>query len=140
MSEPTLELQKAVIAKLLSSGPLMALVQDRVFDDVPPNAGFPRITYGDEDMVADDFDCITSHIVFLPVHIWSNKIGKPECKEIAGMVRNILHEEELSLGSAFRLLSLEHDTTRYLRDPDGKTNHGVVTFRAMVDELPVVTG
>lgn len=138
MSEPTLELQKAVIAKLLSSGPLMALVNDRVFDDVPPNAGFPRITYGDEDIVADDFDCIVSNIVFLPIHIWSTKVGKPECKEIAGMVRNILHEEELSL-DGFALLSLHHDTTRYLRDPDGKTNHGVVTFRAMIDELPLVT-
>lgn len=138
MSEPTLELQKAVIAKLLQSGPLMALVQDRVFDDVPPVAGFPRITYGDEDVSADDFDCVVSHVVFLPIHIWSTKIGKPECKEIAGMVRNILHEEELSL-DGFALLSLHHDTTRYLRDPDGKTNHGIVTFRAMIDELPLVT-
>lgn len=138
MSEPTLELQKAVIAKLLSSGPLMALVNDRVFDDVPPGAGFPRITYGDEDIVADDFDCVVSNIVFLPIHIWSTTVGKPQCKEIAGMVRNILHEEELSL-DGFALLSLHHDTTRYLRDPDGKTNHGVVTFRAMIDELPLVT-
>lgn len=54
------------------------------------------------------------------------------------MVRNILHEEELTL-DGFALLSLHHDTTRYLRDPDGKTNHGVVTFRAMIDELPIVT-
>lgn len=139
MTEFSHSLQIAVIQKLLQSGPLMALVNDRVFDDVPAGAGFPRITYGDEDIVADDFDCVVSNIVFLPIHIWSNKVGKPEMKEIAGMVRNILHEEELEI-PGHTLMSLHHDTTRYLRDPDGKTNHGVVTFRAMIDELPLVTG
>lgn len=104
-----------------------------VFDQVPESNPFPRITIGDEQIVDDTNTCRAAWEVFEDVHCWSRPANgsKREVKKIAGQVVTAV------LGIAaipgFTLVLIEHQTTRVFRDPDGLTEHAVVSFRALID-------
>lgn len=134
MADPSLDLQGAIVAALKADGAVTALVGQRIFDDVPAaQAGsFPRITYGSDQVLSDDADCVTGFEVFIQIDVWSRIVGQPEMKRIAGAVRAALHNVELTLAE-HSLIVLEHQQTRYLRDPDGLTKHAAVEFRALAD-------
>lgn len=129
-ADPSLDLQKAVVSALRSSSPSIA--DGRIYDDPPISAQFPYVSYGSDQVFSDDVDCIVSFEIFLSLDVWSRAVGQPEMKRIIGEIRQALHGADLSLDD-FALVSIEHNSTRYLDDPDGKTKHGIVEFRALVD-------
>jgi hypothetical protein len=45
-----------------------------------------------------------------------------------------LHAASLTLENHY-LLQIRHAETLYLRDPDGKTAHAAMTFRALLNQL-----
>ena len=51
---------------------------------------------------------------------------------LAAAVRGAIHEQDLRL-PFWRLVEIRHQSTRLMTDPDGKTTHGVMTFRALAD-------
>lgn len=127
MSDPSLAVQGAVVAALKAAD----VAGDRIYDRVPVNPTFPYITIGGGDTIGDDNDCWGASEVFVQVHVWSRTIGFPECKTIAGQVRDAL-SSELTLAN-FRNAVAGFLTTRHFRDPDGLTSHAVVEFRYLID-------
>lgn len=135
MSEPTLALQGAIVAALKGSAAVTALIGNRVYNPVPADAAFPYVTVGDDIAVEDHAECLDGSVeVTSAIHVWSRDDGKPEAKAISGAIVAALNGQDLLLGDDYRLVLIEHQSSRHLDDPDGITSHSVVTFRALIDE------
>lgn len=130
MSDPSLALQKAVVAALRAD---VTAVSGRVYDHVPADATAPYIAVGDWQTLDASVECVDSTEIIADLHVWSRgAVGQVEAKEIASAVRASLHGADLTLDD-FALVEILHRDTRMLRDPDGISTHAVVTFRALVD-------
>lgn len=132
-TDPSLDLQKAIIAAVKAAVPPIA--GGRIYDRVPPDRVFPYLTIGPCLVVSDDADCVTGYEIFQTLDVWSRAVGSPEMKGIVGQVRTLLHGAALPLDS-FALNLIEHDGTRYLRDADGLTEHGAIELRALAEAVP----
>jgi uncharacterized protein DUF3168 len=133
VTSPTLELQGAIVTRLKGFAGLTALVGNRVYDNVPQAATFPYVSWGPEQAISDDADCITGFSVTIQIDAWSRAVGLPEVKQIAEQVRLALHNYDLTL-TANALVSIDHSQTRTLRDPDGLTNHALIEFTAFIEQ------
>lgn len=132
MADPDLELQGAIVQRLKADPAVTALINGRVYDSVPGNAVFPYVSYGPSDLVTDDADCITAFSGFHQLDAWSRGVGYPEVKKIANSVRIALHDADLALPTN-ALVFIEHRSTRYMRDPDGLTNHAVIQLETVIE-------
>lgn len=132
MSAPDTALQRAMYAALIAAPDMVALVGGRVFDRVPADAGFPRITFGEMQTIDDDGDCVPACEVIATLDVWSRAVGSLEAKDLCWAVRRALDDAPLDLGD-HALVSLDCDGSRIFTDPDGLTTHGVVTFRALIE-------
>lgn len=129
MADPALALQGAINLRLRAQ---IAAVAGRVLDEVPANVLFPYVELGEFQTVDDGAQCLDAVEVFATLHVWSRAAGQVECKTIAGAVRGALHFAELDLGPAWQFLEIAHQDTRHLKDPDGRTSHAVLSFRALI--------
>lgn len=128
MDDPTLELQAAIVLALRGN----TLAGAAVYDRVPAAAGYPRITIGPAQGLADNADCIEGTESFLQVDIWSDAVGFPQVKTIAGQVRSLLNGTTPDL-DFHRVILLEWRDTQYLNDPNGLVKHAAMTFRALTE-------
>lgn len=130
-TSPTLELQGAIVTRLRN----MTSVGARVYDQPPPEPSrvFPYISYGPDQQLAANAECLLSYEVSVQIDVWSQEVGYVEARQIAEEVRAALHDAVITL-SVNALLMIEHQSTRTLRDPDGKTSHAVVEFLAIVEQ------
>ena len=95
---------------------------------------FPRINLGeDQELPADDvvgrYTQLTSTF-----HIWSREPGLAVAKAIADTIRRALRLK-LWMLSGYRCCDCKFASARYIRDPDGITAHGIVTFESLIEEL-----
>ena len=133
---PDLELQGAIVATLKASAPLQGLIGNppRIYQDAPPDT-WPGayITLGPAQVIDDSVECLDAVEIYPDIHVWSQGKGWSEIKRIAGLVRKTLHDASITL-TENRCVSILHETSHAMRDPDGITKHMVVTFRALVEE------
>jgi hypothetical protein len=135
MSEVSLALQAAVLLALRSHAPLSALpLQGRIYDRVPSNAVFPYATFRVPNVVDDSADCVEGSEVNFAIHVWSRTVGWPEAATIAGHVRKALHLVDLPM-TDFVMITCTFQEFIRLDDPDGITNHGVASFRALINAV-----
>jgi hypothetical protein len=125
MSDPSLAIQKAIVAKLRAN------VLIETYDIVPSTSDpFPRITVGEGQSIYDPADCYDGTESNIDVHVWSRQVGFPEAKNLASGVRTALNEQLLMLeGHEMSLMQLTQAT--FLRDPDGITSHVAMQFRVL---------
>lgn len=128
MTDPGIELQGAIVAALTAA----SVAGGRVFDQVPQAADYPFISIGEMQVNDDDAENVGGVEVYATLHVWSRATGKPEASRLAAAVRGAIHEQDLRL-PFWRLVEIRHQSTRLMTDPDGKTTHGVMTFRALAD-------
>ena len=127
------ELQKLVRTLLLADTRVTGFIGERVFDERPEGAAYPFIEFGPSDVVEDGADCIDSGEHTLQLDVWSRAPGHVEAKRLVDAVKTCLHQREASLDD-YALVEMTVDFRRVFDDPDGKTKHGVVTLRALVEE------
>lgn len=138
LTDPSLALQGAIVAALKADAAVAAIVGIRVFDQVvrnpdgSPNVQFPYISFGDGQVLPELAECTDAADSFVTLHIWSRAVGFPECKRLGAAATAALHDASLTLAGG-TLQSLLLDSSRYLRDPDGLTSHGILTFAALTD-------
>jgi hypothetical protein len=132
-TDPSLALQVAFVTAIKA---MATEADERVYDEVARDvngkvtATFPYVSLGEGEAVYNGADCYDGSETSLKVHVWSREPGFPQCKRIATLIRAGLNNAEIALtGHTLELLEL--DRTTYLRDPDGKTRHAVLTFRAL---------
>lgn len=138
-TEPTLALQEAIVAALKADTTLTDLISGRVYDRVPgdptrppPTNIFPYVRVGQDQDIEDGADCIEASEIFAQIDVFSRAYGKSEVKSIAGSVRRVLHEADLTLDEN-ALVLIKHENTLYRTDPDGLTEHAILIFRALTE-------
>ena len=131
MSDPSLPLQAGLVAALKAYAPLTALIAGRVYDDPSKNAAKPYVTIGEDQVLPDRGDGYDGSDVTMTIHVWSEAVGFPQTKQIAGAIRAALAPGFAVQGH--RLVDIAFESTRYLREPDGRTSHGVLTFTARTE-------
>jgi hypothetical protein len=120
------QVQKALFAALDGAPPLAG---GRIYDRVPADPTFPYITIGDEQVVDDGNSCEDGWEVFADIHIWSRPAtgSKVEVKDLVAAVVARLNTP-LSVADLIVVIA-ELQNARTMRDPDGITEHAVLTFR-----------
>ena len=108
----------------------------RIFDRVSEDATFPYITIGISQVLDDGGSgshCTGGWEVFEDVHVWSRPPtgSKGELKTISAAVVAALLGIEAVEG--FRVIVCQMTNARAFRDPDGLTEHGVITMRFLLD-------
>lgn len=125
------EIQREVVTRLRSSAAVTALVPVNAISD-GTSQQFPAITLGQDQTVGTDTYAnrpafaIFDH--YLTIQVFTQSPGFITCKEIVSAVSAALRGDITPSGYQGRLCCY-HDETRFLRDPDGKTQHAVLTFR-----------
>lgn len=128
---------QTVIYQLLTGyAPLTALVKG-IYDDVPESDSgdsvqFPYVTIGESTHNEFDTDNTTGDDTTTTVHVWSRQRGKKETKEIQGAVYDALHRQSPTY-PGFIIFGIDWQTSLTLIDADGKTRHGVQTFRLILE-------
>ena len=133
MTSPSLELQAAATVRLKAFAGLTSLISTRIYDNVPPIATFPYLSWGPEQSISDDTDCTAGFDISIQVDAWSQTLGLGEVKRVSEQVRLALHDYDLTLTDN-ALVLLQHRQTTFLRDPDGKTNHAAIEFSAFIEQ------
>ena len=124
MSEPSLAAQGALVARMKA---LDTEAGTRVFDRVEPAAAKPYITIGPGQTVPMDETCWDASEVFVQVDVWSDAVGFPQVKRIAGAIRLALHDQDLSIPGHI-CDRVEVRSIDFSRDPDGLTSRARIDF------------
>lgn len=136
MSDPSLELQAAIVGKLKNDAGIQAVVGNpaRVYDEVPMNPTFPYISIGDNQVLPDDADCIDGTEVFWQIDGWARDPTFPMTKKISKAIVAALHNQEITV-SGYAVIVCELNRTDYLHDPDGITRHCAVNIRFLIQSM-----
>lgn len=134
MTSLSLNLQTAVYQRLSGYAPLTAIVGLGVYDMPPSTAKYPYVTIGEDDIIQEDVSCKRSHLVILEVNGWTDYRGYKDVKNIAQAVEDALHDYPLTV-DGYRLISLTHRNTQFMRGPDGLLSHSVSVFAAYIEAL-----
>jgi hypothetical protein len=131
--DPSLDLQKAIRARLLASVDLMALIPaDNVLDTNGRPERVPCILIGEGQNVYRRWDVTT----YATLHVWFQEPGLVQAKTAAGLIVDALRVDAQRDG----VLTLDHfvchdlrvTDTRYLRDPHGSYSHAVMNAAGIV--------
>lgn len=111
-----------------------ALAPVPVLDQAGPNQMFPYVTIGE--FIGGESDTLNEQgqDLEITVHVWSRQPGMQECGELMTAAKDALDRARLPV-SGFQWVDTIWNYAQTLRDPDGKTRHGVLRFRVMVFSL-----
>ncbi len=110
-----------------------------VYDEVPylpegmPRQNFPYAVIGDDTTTPWDTDDTLGKEVSITVHVWSRTAGFKETKAILGEVYDILNRGNL-FKTGYNVVDCLCDFSETMRDPDGKTRHGVMRFKLTIQK------
>jgi hypothetical protein len=131
--EPSLELQKAIRARLLASAELMALVPpDNVLDANGRPERVPCVNIGEAQTTYRRFDSTS----YATLHVWFQEPGLANAKAAVSAIVQALRVDAqidgvLNLDS-FTVLDLMPTQTRFMRDPHGSYSHAIVTVAGIM--------
>lgn len=129
MKSPALALHEAQIVRI------EAHTDYKLFDDHPENEPFPYVTMGEiraqdwSDKSEDGME------VYSTLHIWSQYHGRKQADTMADAILQALTSSPLDLGSDFRAALDVLDSYNLIVDMDGKTRHGILRFKYLVEQL-----
>jgi len=132
LTDPSTALQAAIKARLNADAQITSLVADRIFDRVPNVPQYPFITFGDTQILPETGEGTDGVEAFVTIHTWERFKGFDNVKSIGKLIIALLHDADLSVSENV-LLSILLQSAHYLRDPDGLTSHGVLTFQILTD-------
>lgn len=133
------EIQQAIFLRLSGDAGLNAIVKG-IYDAVPQPADssseidFPFITIGDLNSLDWATDTSAGTESFQDIHVFSRYRGTKEIKEVQQIIYNLLNRFDLAVSGGNTVLCDFDRTDKPRLDPDGKTRHGVIGFRLIVDE------
>ena len=133
--EPSLSLQAAVRDRLTASAGVTALVPaDNILDKNSLPQVFPCVVIGEGQVIPDEGIARNRHQVFLDLHIWQKELGLAQAKAIAGAARAALKDRPWT-ASGLNVADLHFPMVRFMRDNSGLYSHGVITLKALVEEV-----
>ncbi|MFG1247617.1 DUF3168 domain-containing protein [Xanthobacter flavus] len=135
MSDPYVPLVGAVVAALLSDATLADLVEGRVYGALPTGEApaMPYVNIASYQSLDAGTACTDESEVFLDIDVWTREGGRQRAGLIHSAVRCALHLADLDLGASHVLVEIAYRDGRVFADPDGRTTHAVLTFRALTE-------
>lgn len=132
MTAPSLSLQSAMRGALVSDAAMTALVPAaNIYDRHARPETFPCVVIGETMEAADDMMIDRSMFRLYPtIHVWTRESSLIAVKAISYQVRKTL----VAAAHAWPFIDFRYENTRFLRDPDGVTSHGILTFEALGQE------
>jgi hypothetical protein len=140
--EASVELIKAVFEHLKATPAVTDFVAQHIYDRVPEETDgstgvpFPYVSLGPSSTIPDDFDCLQGEEITIQLDVWSSGSGEAfstmQCRKICGAIKKSLHDVDLSLPTN-ALVTLQHEITRIIDDPNPAIHHGVIQFTATVE-------
>lgn len=130
-----IEVQKAMRGRLVSDTAVTALVPATSILDrnETPNPR-PSIIMGETQEVDEGTSLARDRTrIYHTLHIWTREPSLAGAKAIAGVIRKALRTR-LDLPAPYHCGDLKISSSRFLRDPDGESSHGVVTVEVLVSE------
>ena len=139
VTDPSLDLQQAVRARLVTSPAVTALVPvSSIFDRSRRPEAFPCVILGEGQTVNEALTYGRQHVrCYLDVHIWTHADALSSVKAISGPVVAALRGERLALGGAYCIDQLISHV-RFMRDPAGEHAHAVVTLETLIELEPTL--
>lgn len=135
MTPASVALRAAIHRALTTDTALLtALGGPRIYDAPPREAAFPFVTLGEariSDVSADDAPTQEHQ---LTLHAWSRQGGHKEAHLITGALLQALDDAPLA-PSGHRLVNLRFALADIRREPDGRTYHALVRFRAVTEPV-----
>ena len=131
--DASLPLQKAIVDALKADAAVAALVGARVYDVPPPAPEKPYISLGPFDALTEVAAEYEGSETTMQIDGWAAGQGSVEIKQLGRAIRAALHEKDFALEDNQRLVALVIDQLRYLREPDGITQHVAATARARTE-------
>jgi len=129
MNLPTLVLHEAQIVRI------EAYTAYKVFDESPENEPYPYVVMGEitakdwSDKLEDGME------VYSTIHVWSQYHGRKEADEMADKILQALSSSAIAVGSNFRTALDRLDGYNLIVDMDGKTRHGIIRMKYLVEQL-----
>lgn len=127
------QLQAAIYGALTAAN----VADGRIYDRVPPDYAFPYVTIGDSQVINDGGsdapdDCQIGWEVVEDIHVWSRPVSgsKVEVKTLAAQIVKVLRG--ITAVSGHVVDGVRLDTSRTFRDPDGLTEHTVISMRFLI--------
>jgi hypothetical protein len=113
----------------------VALAPVPVVDYAGPNQEYPYVTIGEFTGAHADTLAEQGADLELTVHVWSRQPGMQQTGALMEAAKDALHRQRFAV-SGFQWVDTIWDYAQTLRDPDGKTRHGILRFRVMTFEQP----
>lgn len=134
MTDVSLALQKAIVARLRGHAPLLALVPAaNIFDRHARPEKFPSIHLGEGQNVREGLTLADNHVrLFQTIHVWTRDGNLGSARAIAGEIGVALRGRFFDSVTA---VTARYRDARFMRDPDGVSGQGVLTFEALVEEF-----
>lgn len=133
MIEPTIALQTAIRAALVSSPAVTALVDpDHIRADSSRPENLPAIMMANATTVMHGRASGGQYVatVFLDLHVWALEDGADMAKTIGAAVARVLMDWPAAAGFSFD--AFRHTRTVWPRDPDPQFGHGVLSVEAVM--------
>lgn len=133
--EPSLDLQKAVRARLIAASAITSVIPATAIVDRNATPALDNsIVIGEGITGPDDGLARHRHHVVADVHVWRKEPSLAGVKLISGLIRDALNDGPLILDT-HHVADLRIASTRFLRDPGGLHSHAVMTLEARLVEL-----
>lgn len=138
MSDASQAVSNALRARLIASASVTALVPaSNIVDRNARPILDPAIIIGEDQVVDATASIMRDYVrVYSTLHLWKKEPGLSGVKAISGAIRRALGRiTRLDLNHPdFACSDCKVDSTRFLRDPDGVTAHGIVVINSLVHE------
>jgi hypothetical protein len=126
-------LRAAIHNALTADAALNALLGGpKIYDEPPRAAAFPYVTLGEARVADYSTDGETGAEHQLTLHAWSRQGGHREAHLIAGALLQALDDAPLTM-TDHTLVNFRFSVADVRRDPDGRTYHALVRFRAVTE-------
>ena len=124
-------LQSKIFTTLNTDNTLTSTLGANVFDDVPEETAFPLVVLGEDTTVDFSTKDLIGSETTINIDVFSRYRGSKETKEIMDRIHSLLHDSSLTV-SGVNLINLRFEFSDVIRDPDGITRHGIMSFRAII--------
>ena len=132
-TDPSLQLQRALVAVLKADAGVNAIIAGRIYDAVPGGAVKPYLSFGPFQMLPEHGSCLDGGEAFVTLDGWAAGPDTVQVKQLGAAVAKALDLAPIVLDAPPRLVEMTVEQTQYMRDPDGITAHAVITVHALTD-------
>jgi len=130
------DFQTALYNRLVANTTLTALVDaDHIHDHVPTKESYPFVVVGDDMSTEWDTKGRNGEELAVQIHVWDQNPGLKWTKQILQAIYAALHNVELTLGVDYHNVLLQYVGSQTFVEPDNVTRHGVIRFRALIEEV-----